>query len=325
MQWCAEEATGDRRYCEPGEVIDLKKEVPGLRAFVLGPPRGSQLFKDLPTKKGRETYDEDEALGLRAAGNAFLGADVGQRGGDRAEEEFDRLAPFDSKYRIPMDVAASNDFFRTHYFGDGPDRPADASEWRRIDGMGLAGAAAFALQLDSDTNNTSLALAFELADGRVLLFPGDAQVGNWESWHADEKGAMREWESVRGKVTTEDLLNRTAVYKVGHHGSHNATLRGKGLEMMTDKKHLVALVPVDAYTAHEKKGWPKMPFVPLMTALADKTEGRVLVADQPLKDVLAKFPKGDVADSTETITVDVSTPEKRPLFVDYFLPAKPKA
>ena len=42
-----------------------------------------------------------------------------------------------------------------------------------------------ALQLDSATNNSSLALAFErISDGKVLLFPGDAQQGNWLSWHA---------------------------------------------------------------------------------------------------------------------------------------------
>ena len=44
-----------------------------------------------------------------------------------------------------------------------------------------------ALQLDSVTNNTSLVLAIErIADGKVLLFPADAQEGNWLSWH-DEK------------------------------------------------------------------------------------------------------------------------------------------
>jgi len=37
-----------------------------------------------------------------------------------------------------------------------------------------------ALQLDNDTNNTSVALAIEFTDsGKVLLFPADAQVGSW--------------------------------------------------------------------------------------------------------------------------------------------------
>jgi len=36
--------------------------------------------------------------------------------------------------------------------------------------------------LQSATNNTSLVLAIELEDGDVMLFAGDAQVGNWLSW-----------------------------------------------------------------------------------------------------------------------------------------------
>ena len=68
------------------------------------------------------------------------------------------------------------------------------------------------------------------------------------------------WDVDNGKrqVTAEQLLNRTVLYKVGHHGSHNATLREKGLEMMTDAD-LVAMVPVDVYIAHEKKRWTRMP------------------------------------------------------------------
>ena len=129
------------------------------------------------------------------------------------------------------------------------------------------------MKLDSDTNNTSLALAFELPDGRVLLFPGDAQVGNWESWHADADDHKRVWQIDDHAVTAEMLLNRTVLYKVGHHGSHNATLREKGLEMMTDPA-LTAMVPVDVYIAHEKKQWTKMPFTPLMARLREKTEDR---------------------------------------------------
>ena len=55
-----------------------------------------------------------------------------------------------------------------------------------MDGEWLDIATDLALQLDSATNNTSLVLAIErIADGKVLLFPGDAQQGNWRSWHAD--------------------------------------------------------------------------------------------------------------------------------------------
>ena len=89
-----------------------------------------------------------------------------------------------------------------------------------------------ALKLDSDTNNTSLALAIELVpSGKVLLFPGDAQAGNWNSWH---KLKWPRKDDPDHPVTVADLMSRTVLYKVGHHASHNATLRDKGLELMVD-------------------------------------------------------------------------------------------
>ena len=111
----------------------------------------------------------------------------------------------------------------------------------------------------------------------MLLFVADAQVGNWLSWEKlswrvpDEDGTMV-------KVTSADLLKRTALYKVGYHGSHNATLREKGLELMTSPE-LAAMIPVDQKMAEQKK-W-NMPFPPLYRALQEKTAGRILRADQP--------------------------------------------
>ena len=128
------------------------------------------------------------------------------------------------------------------------------------------------MQLDSDTNNTSLVLAFELVDsGQVLLFPADAQVGNWLSWEGiewtlEENGKSR-------KVTSADLLARTVFYKIGHHGSHNATLREKGLELMTNG-NLVAMLPLDRNTA-KKMEW-NMPFPSLYERLHERCKGRIL-------------------------------------------------
>jgi hypothetical protein len=62
--------------------------------------------------------------------------------------------------------------------------------------------------LDKVLNNTSLILLFEV-NGKKLLFPGDAQIENWS--YALSKKEVR------------TLLSEVDVYKVGHHGSRNAT------------------------------------------------------------------------------------------------------
>ena len=60
---------------------------------------------------------------------------------------------------------------------------------------------------------------------------------------------------------------------MGHHGSHNATLREKGLELMTSPE-LAAMLPVDRRTA-KKMEW-NMPLPSLYDRLAAKTKGRIL-------------------------------------------------
>ena len=64
-------------------------------------------------------------------------------------------------------------------------------------------------------------MAFELPKSRkVLFFAADAQRGNWASW----KDVT--FKDGTETVTAKELLARTVLYKVGHHGSHNATLSG---------------------------------------------------------------------------------------------------
>ena len=125
---------------------------------------------------------------------------------------------------------------------------------------------------------SSLALAIELtASQKVLLFAADAQVGNWLSWHKVSWPSMTADKAA--EVTGSDLIKRTVLYKVGHHGSHNATLREKGVELMQSPE-LVAMIPVDEEQAHDKK-WA-MPFKPLLQRLTEKTQGRIIRSDQRL-------------------------------------------
>jgi hypothetical protein len=160
-------------------------------------------------------------------------------------------------------------------------------------------------------NNTSLVLAFELTDSKeVLLFVGDAQIGNWQSW-TNVKFSDPD-------VNAAELLSRTVFYKVGHHGSHNATLKQGGLEAMTSSK-LVAAIPVDQEFAHRPKGGsPKgwdMPAGPLLSSLLEKTAGRVLRGDS---DFPSNFAKPQQLSDKEWEVFQQNTNVQED-FIDYFV------
>src|SRR5262249_48799614 len=150
----------------------------------------------------------------------------------------ERSAPFQSFLRVPLASTEAHLVQQPDTFSGLDAYFDELNDWRRIDNDWLSPAETFALQADHLTNNTSLVLAFELpnsdgADNKVLLFTGDAQVGNWLSWYD-----IKEWRAVDGarphqaKPDIGELLGRVALYKVGHHGSHNATLSTQGVECM---------------------------------------------------------------------------------------------
>ena len=178
------------------------------------------------------------------------------------------------KLRLQRSPDPWTTFYDQFYLGRYPDGLVPDQSWRRIDSDWLGAAAEFALQLDSATNNTSLVLAIELIDsGKVLLFAADAQVGNWLSWQS-LSWKISETQTVSGP----DLLKRAVFYKVGHHGSHNATLKAKGLELMrTD--NFVAFIPVDHAMA-VKKRWGNMPLPGLVAALNERSGGCVVRIDE---------------------------------------------
>jgi hypothetical protein len=248
------------RYWEPGDPPWTEKTLPGVRIYVLGPPRDEKLLK--------KTFAIDEVYGLAVseAANAGFFAAPGIAGADATQP--DPGAPFDAIYgRSLQNTAAmprgTGDFLQHRYYGPAAsDSGSDDQSWRRIDADWLGSAAQLALNLDSATNNTSLVLAIELAPaGEVLLFPADAQVGSWLSWQKVQ------WKEGDKTLTATELLQRTELYKVGHHGSHNATLRSKGLELMP--LGLTALIPVDHEMAVAKK-WNGMPLPELIDALKER-------------------------------------------------------
>lgn len=271
----------DLIYHEPGTVTTIDG-VPNIKVYILGPPRSANIKKSDPSRKNSEVYNfgttdqSDYAM--------LLPAWTGDE--DEDPKQLLERIPFDSLHYTPLgklttqpleqetqDELQWKTFFRDYYLNDINPNTGQSQKHRRIDDDWLFALGNLALQLDGDTNNTSLVMAIELTDsGKVLLFPGDAQVGNWLSWEKCE------WKGIDG-LTTEKLLERTVFYKVGHHGSHNATLRDKGLERM-QSPDLVAMIPLDQDFAH-RKDWD-MPFTGLYNRLAEKTKGRILQSDQKL-------------------------------------------
>lgn len=259
------------RHFEPGTLAPLP-DVEGVRAYVLGPPRDPRLLgiEDILS----ETY----AFGGSPVTVAPLANGLGVNDGALRVHD-DPASPFDGAVGADLaELAAgrwgaderNSAFFWNHYLG-----PAgtEAQDWRRIDNDWLAGAAELALQLDNRTNNSSLVLAFEIEEtGRVLLFAADAQIGNWMSWSAVSFPA----EAGKPPVTGDDLVRRTVFYKVGHHGSRNAT-RAATLEQM-DRSMLVAFSPTDESLAG-RVGWKDFPAPKTTARLLELTSGRFIQSD----------------------------------------------
>jgi beta-lactamase superfamily II metal-dependent hydrolase len=146
---------------------------------------------------------------------------------------------------------------------------------RRIAAVAAENPLAVAVSLDKAVNGTSLLLVFEIGKA-FLLFPGDAQWGTWQAALKDPGWAA--------------LLARTTFYKVGHHGSHNAT--PPGFVDLLPGHDLWCMVSTRK-TAIER--WDDIPREPLLDALRRKKRHRVVRSDLPRPDDHADFKRqGDM-------------------------------
>jgi hypothetical protein len=281
---------GKAKVLKPGTAEPMQG-LSAMKAWVLGPPTDDTKLKlhDNPGNEYRLAMGA--SLGFAAAESA-----VRMREGTLTVSD-DPSSPFDGSQGQCFSELLDGDWSHldemtqahlwAHYFeGSDPDgaNPKPLAQSRRIDGAWLGDAVRFALQMDRNTNNSSLVLALELGeDGNVLLLAADAQGGAWASFEELElaDGGRR--------VTAKDLLARTAFYKVGHHGSVNATAKS-ALEAM-DPARLVAFVPVDADVAKNKCKWSDFPAAKLTGRLRELTDGRLIHADDGwLKDPHADCP-----------------------------------
>jgi hypothetical protein len=262
------------RYLSPGGAA-LQVPGTGVRVYVLGPPRSEDLLAD-EDPRGSEAFPDDaHALSFSAAASA----------------SDDGIAPFSRRFAVPLAEAIEKGFFAEHYgkSDEGADdradiEVADTAPWRRIDADWLYSAETLALKMNTGINNTSLVLAFELpVSKKVLFFAGDAQRGNWISW------TDHDFETAGGRVTARDLLGRSVLYKVGHHGSHNATLAGSVSdnyanlswmatgEMAGEFTAMITAVTEWALTKNDPP-W-RHPLPSIRQALLKKAQGRVFQTD----------------------------------------------
>jgi beta-lactamase superfamily II metal-dependent hydrolase len=272
-------------YClYPGEGPIAFEGSKGFNAYVLGPPEDADLIAD-EDPKGDEAFPREHGFSFASA----------------ADPSVQHAPPFSRAYFIPAEQAFDGEHdmsggrgkanhLLSKYYGQNPDAPGQKTneeapsnaEWRRIEHEWLYSAESLAIRLNSGINNTSLVLAIELPRSKkVLLFAGDAQRGNWSSW------SDVAWHDEN--LTTRDLLRRTVLYKVGHHGSHNATMHGThedswanlswmGLDEYSDE--FTAMITAVNEWAMTKNTPPWVhPLPSIKKALLQKAEGRVFQTD----------------------------------------------
>jgi hypothetical protein len=259
-------------YCNPGDVKELGNT--GVTVAILGPSMNEQLLHrtevsdEMFPKMTRNIALAAASLGLDQPTSGDYLQTLRQRLGLPLDaQKGDPNTPFSSMYRFRMSDPRWNELSRgeeivVQEYEDLINR------FRRIDTDWANGATELAMQIDSLTNNTNLSLAFRLSNHHVLLFAGDAQIGNWQSWSMQPYTFKTESGDIQLEVT--DLLKQTVFYKVGHHGSQNATMRSAFENIPVG---LVSMVPVEPVS-----NWKYVPLPSLLTDLGKK--GSVVRADE---------------------------------------------
>lgn len=235
-----------RRFLSAGDPASIQPAgCPGLTVHVLGPSRSEAVIRDMDPPTGASYLrflDGRDAAGALPAGRSSSPSTATAR--PAPHRPFSRSFTFDEGTYLshwPDLILA-------------PKVKEAAASIMRGDDM------AATVALDKAVNGTSLMLMIEMGDA-YLLFPGDAQWGTW-------RGAL-------DHPPSRELLSRTTFYKVGHHGSHNATPK-EFVETVLANRRLWGA----ATSVKHVDSWPLIPKDELMTALEGLTE-RVVRSDDP--------------------------------------------
>lgn len=312
-----------RKYFKPHEKPFEIEDVPGIRVYALGPPRGQTLLdKELPDKEDADRLYERPGHGLSFGFGSGLTGLFGAVE-SHAAPELDHFRPFTRKDELTRASGTWEDtaaFF--NYFYPEDEKKTRQERWRRVDSDWLFAAAWFARKLNVEVNNSSLVIAIELTGtGKVLLFPGDAQYGNWVSW--TEKPFPLGGDS---ELTVKDLLARTVFYKVGHHGSHNATLKGTTDSTYANldwlgrefEREFTAVIPANEPWAFGLKVPWEHPLSSIRKALDRKADGRVFQSNIDFSDM--KRTSGSPAADWQKFVKQAQGSSGQNLYFDYWVP-----
>jgi hypothetical protein len=229
----------------------------GITAKILGPPpiADVQLMQLMDLQKGVGQYL-----------TASTGTDV------RAE------APFGRDWEVdPHRFYEPEAFYEWMIDREGPGGPsgtrAQAARLKMQAALNQAqpdAALVAASKLNSFLNNQSLVVLFTFK-GKNLLFVGDAQAGNWEHWIL---GTDSPDKTAGGTMAAnaQKILTSLDFYKVGHHGSSNATPKSV-VGMMAKGSHKFAAMcsTEEGVYGNENLADPsagtEVPRIPLLSAL----------------------------------------------------------
>ncbi len=227
--------------------------LPGLTVYVLGPSRNKDVIRDMDPPAGKSYLRLVSSIG----------------DGDAAPEPFAKEWQIDDDTWTQVSRGLAVQVPNTPVMqllgvqsglADKPSPPVLTLEDREtIAKLGELDQGV-AVSLDKAVNGTSLMVILRIGS-RYLLFPGDAQWGSWQA--------------ALGNDDIRLLLEKTTFYKVGHHGSHNAT----PVEFVEKVVKENGGVPAMISTRPVEK-WPEIPREPLIDALT-KRGCRCVRSDTP--------------------------------------------
>lgn len=255
-------------YVKAGDPAVLPQSLQdiGLVASILGPPIDPKLIGQMDSKNHQylDQLDADEGRG--------------------------RTEPvFASKFHSAADA---------YVLADRDHKALRATE-KRIRDCQPDVTQAMAAKADNTLNNQSVVVLFEF-NGKKLLFSGDAQWGNWQNFLFGGAFGTPGHEGLT--ASAKAILGSIDFYKVGHHGSTNATPID-ALEAMRDGMAAMCSTAEEAYN--------QVPRGPLLDALKAKTGGKIARSDQvPVK--------GAPAIPNDPLDAAFTAPTHE-LFIDYHL------